>query len=70
LALGVLLDTHAFLWAITDDPRLSKSARHALETEELTLSVVSIWEIIIKVQIGKLTLPEAPTRYLPHISPR
>lgn len=69
MAVGVLLDTHVFLWAITNDPRLSRSARHILETTGLVLSVVSVWEIIIKVQIGKLRLPDAPSRFLPrHIA--
>lgn len=61
----ILLDTHAFLWAITDDPRLSVGARQILRTADLFLSVGSLWEIVTKVQIGKLPLPEAPSRYLP-----
>lgn len=65
----VLLDTHAFLWAITDDERLSVRAREVLRTADLWLSVISLWEIITKVQMGKLTLPEPPSRYFPrHIA--
>jgi PIN domain nuclease of toxin-antitoxin system len=60
-----LLDTHAFLWAITDDRRLTRQARRILETADLFLSVASIWEIITKMQIGKLPLPDAPSKYLP-----
>ncbi len=60
-----LLDTHAFLWAVTDDPRLSVRARQILRTADLFLSVASLWEIVTKVQIGKLVLPEASSRYLP-----
>ena len=62
----VLLDTHAFLWAITDDAQLSERARTILTTgrNELFVSVVSLWEILVKVQIGKLPLPKPAGRYL------
>jgi PIN domain nuclease of toxin-antitoxin system len=60
-----LLDTHAFLWAITDDRRLTRQARRILQTADLFLSVASFWEIITKVQTGKLPLPEPPSKYLP-----
>lgn len=63
------MDTHAFLWAITDDRRLTKQARRFLETADLYLSVASLWEIVTKVQIGKLPLPQPPSKYLPkHIA--
>lgn len=61
----VLLDTHAFLWAITADERLPESARKAFEQHELFLSVASIWEIVIKVQLGKLPLPGKLGVYVP-----
>lgn len=56
----ILLDTHAFLWWITDDPQLSVRARECMSgaTQELFLSAASGWEIAIKVRLGKLTLPE------------
>ncbi len=52
------LDTHAFLWAVNDSPRLSFRAREIIEDgeNELFLSVASLWEIAIKSSIGKLTL--------------
>jgi PIN domain nuclease of toxin-antitoxin system len=55
----LLLDTHAFLWFLAGDPSLSSAARAAMEeTEnELLLSVASLWEMAIKVSIGKLSLP-------------
>ena len=53
-----LLDTHAFLWAASDPAKLSPAARDVCETGELSLSVASLWEIAIKVQIGRLPLPE------------
>jgi PIN domain nuclease of toxin-antitoxin system len=61
----VLLDTHAFLWAITDDPQLSRRAREVFSGPgDLFLSVASIWEILIKVQIRKLPLPRPVVPYL------
>lgn len=63
--MSVLLDTHAFLWAITADDRLSPVARKTFEESELFLSVASVWEIVTKVTIGKLSLPGKPSDYLP-----
>lgn len=61
----VLLDTHAFLWAITDDPQLSRRAREVFSgAGDLFLSVASVWEILIKVQIRKLPLPGPVVPYL------
>ena len=53
-----LLDTHVLLWALVDDPRLTRSQRQAIETGTLYLSAASIWEIAIKRQLGKLNVPE------------
>jgi PIN domain nuclease of toxin-antitoxin system len=53
----VLLDTHAFIWAITDERRLSPRARRLIASSELWWSVVSLWEAIQKAQVGKLSLP-------------
>lgn len=53
----VLLDTHAFLWAVSDPDRLSPKVRDFLsEGRAPLLSIASIWEIVVKVQKGKLTL--------------
>ena len=54
----LLLDTHTFLWLIAGDPNLSPSARQAIENpaNESVLSVASLWEMAIKVSLGKLTL--------------
>ena len=48
----LLLDTHAFLWLVAGDPRLSKVAAAALAdpAHDLFLSVASIWEMAIKMQ--------------------
>jgi PIN domain nuclease of toxin-antitoxin system len=53
----VLLDTHTFLWAITEESKLSQRVRLLLLSAESWFSVVSLWEILTKVQIGKLSLP-------------
>jgi PIN domain nuclease of toxin-antitoxin system len=55
---GFLLDTHALLWFIQGDPQLSKRARSMIttDTNQLYLSVASLWEITIKLNIGKLTI--------------
>ena len=53
-----LLDTHSFLWFIAGDEKLSRLAR-SLMTEDgvrLFLSSASLWEIAIKVSVGKLVL--------------
>lgn len=61
----LLLDTHAFLWAISSDSRLSLRAVTAFEEGELLLSAASVWEIVTKYQIGRLELPVPPSEFLP-----
>lgn len=63
----LLLDTQAFLWAIFDQPRLSTKARKLFQDSgnELLLSLASIWEIAIKVSIGKLALKESFEQFIP-----
>ena len=62
----ILLDTHVFLWWISDSPRLSAFAREAIadERNEVVFSVVSGWEIVIKAGVGKLELPDTPEKFL------
>ncbi len=62
----VLLDTHAFLWALTDNRRLSRKARDlfAASTNEVLLSVESIWEILFKAQSGRLPFPHPAGPFL------
>lgn len=53
-----LLDTHAFLWFINDDTRLSPTALNLLESDvDLLFSMASLWEIAIKISLKKLMLP-------------
>ncbi len=54
----LLLDTHALLWFLQEDKRLSPQARKQIETaDEVVVSVASLWEIAIKTTLGKLHLP-------------
>jgi PIN domain nuclease of toxin-antitoxin system len=57
---NLLLDTHALLWWLGDEPSLSRDARAAIADPENTvfLSAVVVWEIRIKQGIGKLELPD------------
>jgi len=51
----ILLDTHIFIWATTDDARLSPLARDLmLAATEVYVSAASIWEISIKSRLGKI----------------
>ncbi len=64
--MNFLLDTHAFLWWINDDSRLSPAARVIMSSREneLFLSAASGWEMIIKSQIGRLLLPGDPAGFI------
>ncbi len=62
-----LIDTHCWLWWFLSPERLSK---HAIEfisnsKNDVVFSVVSTWEIAIKVKLGKLKLPSLPKDYIP-----
>ena len=51
----MLLDTHTLLWFIDDDAKLSSNAKQQIEQADCTyISIISIWEIAIKLGIGKL----------------
>jgi PIN domain nuclease of toxin-antitoxin system len=51
----LLLDTHVFLWVVTDSARLSEEARRLLESADVVfVSSASIWEIAIKARLGKI----------------
>ena len=54
----LLLDTHVFIWWDSEPGRISTSAMAALRdpANSIFLSVASVWEMVIKVQLGKLTL--------------
>lgn len=56
----VLLDTHAFLWFILNDPRLVTRAKAVIEdpANDVEVSPASYWEIAIKIRLGKYALPQ------------
>lgn len=61
----MLLDTHAFLWAIGGDQRMSKHAREIfIGPSNLSISIASVWEILIKVEVGKLKVPRPASSYI------
>jgi PIN domain nuclease of toxin-antitoxin system len=65
--MNILLDTHIFLWFITNNKRLSDYHYDMISDQDkkVYISVVSLWEAIIKYQTGKLSFPESPEIYLP-----
>ena len=56
----LLLDTHAFLWFILDDPQLSAKADAVITdpNNDIEISPASYWEVAIKISIGKYSLQE------------
>ncbi len=56
--MNILLDTHAFIWFISGDPKLSERARTEIENPDnlKLVSIASLWEMGIKISLGKLTL--------------
>jgi PIN domain nuclease of toxin-antitoxin system len=63
----ILLDTHIFIWLIDEDNRLDSLGREEIKNpqNQIFLSVASVWECVIKYQIGKLNFPQSPDIYLP-----
>lgn len=62
----ILLDTHVWLWMNGEPERLSHEAKNLLTAPDSTLflSSASVWEVAIKVQSGKLVLPQSAERYV------
>jgi len=63
----LLLDTHAFLWALFEPERLPALTREQLEDrqQEVLLSTVVVWEIAIKAALGKLPIQRPVASWLP-----
>ena len=63
----VLLDTHIWLWWITNPDRLGPTSRRAIEDagNAVFFSAASSWEISIKYALGKLSLPTPPLEFVP-----
>ena len=62
----VLVDTHTFIWDLLGDPRSSRKAKQILssDTDELVFSLVSLWEIAIKIKTGKLNTIGSSVTYI------
>jgi PIN domain nuclease of toxin-antitoxin system len=62
----VLLDTHSFLWLVTDHPMLSSKAKSIFLDNDntLLLSAISGFEIAVKYSLGKLELAEDPDLFI------
>jgi PIN domain nuclease of toxin-antitoxin system len=62
----ILLDTHVFLWWITDDRRLSQQSIELISdgNNELLFSAASGWEIAIKAGLGRLDIPDPLDRFV------
>ena len=51
----LLLDTHVFLWAVAGSPLLKPAAKRVIQSaDEVFVSAASLWEIAIKVRLGKI----------------
>lgn len=63
----LVLDTCTFLWVVTGDAALSRSARALIVDPEndVFLSAASAWEITIKHGLGRLPLPSPPEHFVP-----
>lgn len=66
MTMGLLLDTHVFLWWLQESARLSPAARAAIASgaNQAWVSAASIWEIAIKSSIGKLKVRDADVQEL------
>ncbi len=62
----LLLDTHVFLWYVTQNPRLPVDQLDAIDDmmSHVAVSQVSLWECAIKFQLGKLPLPTGGIQHL------
>jgi len=62
----ILVDTHVFLWDLLDDHRSSRKAKEILSSDEhqLYFSLVSLWEIAIKMKTGKLNALGSTVSYI------
>jgi PIN domain nuclease of toxin-antitoxin system len=65
----LLLDTHAFIWWVENDPSLTRRARAEITdpANSCLFSVASAWEIAVKVSIGKLEAARDLARALPDL---
>ena len=63
--MSILLDTHAVLWYVESDSSLSANAKTIIDAKnDLFLSIASLWEITIKLNIGKLQITSSFSQLL------
>ncbi len=64
--MNYLLDTHAWLWFVTGDPKLPPSVRDKLDADDAVrwVSPITAWELAMLAERGRLALPSAVTDYL------
>ena len=65
--MNYLLDTGVWLWSLAALDQLNQKAKELINegADEIFFSAASVWEICIKVSIGKLKLPESPVDFVP-----
>lgn len=63
----ILLDTCEFLWLVSGDAKLSPTVAAAVRdpSNQVFLSAVSFWEVSLKHNLGKLSLPQPPAQFVP-----
>jgi PIN domain nuclease of toxin-antitoxin system len=67
--MAFLLDTHVVLWHISKDPILSQKAKEIVDAKsDLFFSVASLWEIVVKINVGKLQLDCSFESFLDHVA--
>ena len=64
----LLLDTHIWVWSLLDPTRLSRRVAKALEStdNELWLSPISTWELLILIERGRVVVEGDPTDWVAH----
>lgn len=57
----MVLDTHVFLWYLVDDPRLPEPTREQMRhrPEAVYVPSVCIWELMMQIQVGRISLPKS-----------
>lgn len=68
--MNYILDTHTLIWFLEGDTSLSTKALNAIEDEEnqIYISIASLWEIAIKLSLGKLELKTSFSNFLTDLS--
>jgi PIN domain nuclease of toxin-antitoxin system len=66
--MNILLDTHILLWYLTDNPKLSDTYAQLIDSaaHKKYVSIASLWEIAIKVSMGKLEINQPIETLVPH----